>query len=103
MKFYKYTVVFIKDKDDPDTYNVSVPAFPEIATFGSSLEEARYMAQDALELTILSRLEEGETIPRNNRPAKHPKTAIVEEMVVSVALQVEATPFENVKTAFFQS
>ena len=62
MKLYKFTTVFIPEGDEPDAYYVDVPALPEVATGGDSLAEARFMAQDALELVVLSRLEEGEFI-----------------------------------------
>ena len=62
MQFFKYTIVLTPEKGEPDTFNVSVPALPEVVTFGKSLEEARFMAQDVLELVILSRLEEGNNL-----------------------------------------
>lgn len=84
-------------------YNVNVPALPEIATFGDSIEEARYMAQDAMELVVLSRLDDGEEIPKDIKPKKVSKNSIVEEIIVSVAHEVTATPADYVKTALFQS
>lgn len=103
MIFFKFTVIFTPEENTADVYNVSVPALPEIATFGESFEEARFMAQDALELSILSRLEHGETIPQDKKLTKIPKNAKVEEIVVAVQHQVTATPAKNVKTAIFQS
>lgn len=103
MRFFKFRVIFYPEKSQPDVYNVSVPAFPEIATFGDSLEEARFMAQDALELVVLSQLEEGEAIPKDKKPTKLPQNAKVEEIVVAVQHQVTATPANHVKTAVFQS
>jgi len=102
MRFYKFTIVITPDKKEPDRYNVSVPAFPEIATFGDSVEEARFMAQDALELVVLSRLEEGEKIPLDKKPKSTPSNAIVEETVVAVQHQVTATPVDYVKAAIFK-
>ncbi len=99
MQFFKYTIVLIPEKSESDTYNVSVPALPEVATFGESLEEARFMAQDALELVILSRLELGEKIPTDKKPAKVPKEAKIEEIVVTVSHQVTASPADYVKHA----
>ena len=61
------------------------------------------MAQDALELVVLSRLEEGGNIPSDKKPARLPKKAKVEEVVVAVQHQVTATPASYVKTAAFQS
>lgn len=103
MRFFKFTIIMVPDEEDKDSYNVTVPAFPEIATCGDSLEEARFMAQDALELVILSRLEEGEEIPLDLKPKKVSKKSLVEEIVVSVAHEVTATPANYVKTALFQS
>lgn len=100
MKLYKFTTVFIPEKGDAG-YNVSVPAFPEICTCGDSIEEARFMAQDALELVVESRLEEGEPIPADKKPTHTYKGAVVEEILVSVAHEVSSTPFTpDVKAAF---
>jgi len=103
MRFYKYTIVLTPEKDEPDVYNVSVPAFPEIATFGESIEEARFMAQDALELVVLTRLEDGELIPPDRKPDKIDKKSKLEEIVIAIAHQVTATPADHVKTAILQS
>lgn len=103
MRFFKFTVLFIPEKDNPDTYNVSVPALPEICTFGNSFEEARFMAQDALELVVLSRLEHAEKVPVDKTLSRYPKNAITEEIVVAVSHQVSATPAQYVKTSLFQS
>ena len=103
MQFFKFTIVLTPEKDDDETHNVTVPAFPEIATFGESLEEARFMAQDAMELTILSRLEDGEQIPQDKKPGKIAKNAKVEEVVVTVSHQVTASTAKDVKTAIFKN
>lgn len=103
MRFYKYTVIFTKDEDDSQAYNIHVPAMPEICTFGDSLEEARFMAQDAIELVILSRLEEGEAIPKDSKPDRIPKKSIMEEVVVTVAHQVTASPAAHVQQALAQT
>jgi len=102
MKIYKFTVVFSLEKEEKDTYyNVTVPALPEIATFGNSLEEARFMVQDALELVVLSRLENGEEISANKKPKKTAKGAIVEDVLVTIFHEVKSTPVTpNVKVAF---
>ncbi len=103
MRFFKFTIALTPDKEDKYSYNVSVPAFPEIATCGDSIEEARFMAQDALELVILSRLEDGEDIPQDIKPIKVARNAQVEEIVISVVYDITATPASYVKTALFQS
>lgn len=103
MNFYTYTVVFWPEKDDPETFNVSIPSLPEICTFGTSIEEARFMAQDALELTILSRLEGGESIPQDKKPTRLPEGSKIEKLVVTVSHQVEATREMYVKNALTQT
>ena len=103
MQFYKYTVVISPDKNDPEAFNISVPAFAEIATFGTSVEEAKFMAQDALELVVLSKIEEDETLPKDKKPAKVSKDALVEEIIITVSHTVEATPASHVKHTLSQS
>lgn len=44
-------------------FNVSVPALPEVTTFGESREEALAMAEDAIRLAISYRLDHGEEVP----------------------------------------
>ncbi len=104
MRFFKFTVILTLEKENSQNYyNVLVPSFPEICTFGASLEEARFMAQDALELVILSRLEEGEEIPGDKKPLTLSKNDKVEKIVISVFHQVSATPAKYVENALFQS
>lgn len=103
MQFFKFTTVLTPEKGEDETYNVTVPALPEVTTFGESLEEARFMAQDAIELVILSRLEEGEQIPQDKKPGKIAKNARVEEVVVTISHQVTASSADHVKTAIFKN
>lgn len=101
MKLYKFTAMFTKDAQDPDMYNVLVPALPEICTCGDSLEEARFMAQDALELAVLSRLEEGEPVPTDKKASRTPKGSVIEEILVTVAHDVRSAPLtDDAKAAF---
>ncbi len=48
---------------DGGGYSVTVPALPEIATEGSTAEEALSMARDAISLSLQSRRELGLEIP----------------------------------------
>ncbi len=102
MRLYKYTAVLTPEKENGEIYyQVSVPALPEIVTFGESVEEALFMAQDALELVVLSRLEDGEEIPSDQKPRNLSKESIVKEVLVSVVHSVNTTPMtSNVKLAF---
>jgi len=56
----RYAVVL---EPDEDAFQVIVPAFPEIHTFGESVEDALAMARDAIELSIAARRDEGTEIP----------------------------------------
>lgn len=49
---------------DPDSeYGVSFPDFPGCISAGTNLEEARLMAQEALELHVQGMIEDGEEMP----------------------------------------
>jgi predicted RNase H-like HicB family nuclease len=56
-----YTIVLTPQPDG--VYDVQVPAFPEICTFGETREHAVEMARDAIKLVIESRKELNEEIP----------------------------------------
>lgn len=103
MNLLTFTTIFTPEPGKRGVYNVSVPALPEITTFGTSFEEARFMAQDALELVVLSRLEHGESIPSDVKPKKIPKNAKTEKIVVSVVHQVSSTPASYVKSSLFHT
>lgn len=102
MNLYKFTVLLEPQREDGETYFlIRVPALPEIISQGDSVEEALFMAQDALELVVLSRLEEGEPIPADRKPSKVPKGTVVREVLVSVTHGVNTKPLtEDVKMAF---
>ncbi|MHB8153453.1 MAG: type II toxin-antitoxin system HicB family antitoxin [Bacillati bacterium] len=62
----KYTVIL---EPDEDAFRVIVPALPEIATFGVSVEDALAMAREAIELALAVRKDEGEEIPPSDSSA----------------------------------
>ena len=79
-------------KDKKSDYGVSFPDFPGCITAGSTLEEARRMAAEALSLHVAGMQEDGEEIPEpstlddlQNDPA----------MKGAVAFLVEATEQEK--------
>jgi len=76
---YHYTVYFEPQTDG--SFAVVFPAFPEIVTFGRTLEEARAMARDALRCHLEGLRENGEAIPPETSPAGNP---IREEVVVAL-------------------
>ena len=53
-------------KDAKSDYGVSFPDLPGCITAGSSLEEARRMAAEALSLHIAGMREDGETLPKSS-------------------------------------
>lgn len=102
MKLYKFTTVIKPTNEDGDIYyQVGVPALPEIVTSGDSVEEAVFMAQDAIELVVLSKLEEGEFVPVDKKPKRPAPKDIVKEILVSVVHDVNTVPLTpDVKFAF---
>ena len=63
-------------------YTVRCPAFPEIVTRGSTLEEARQNAREALELCIQVYQEKGWKLPPSNTD---PRKTIKELVPVKLA------------------
>jgi antitoxin HicB len=61
MTEYKFTVVI--ERQPEGEYLVSVPALPGCYTEGQTLEEARLMAQDAIQAYCASLRKHGEPIP----------------------------------------
>lgn len=56
-----YIALIHKDKDSD--YGVSFPDFPGCITAGSTIEEAKDMAQEALQFHVQGMLEDDETLP----------------------------------------
>ncbi len=67
MAEYTYTVIF--EHLPQGGYQVSVPALPEIVTFGRTREEAREMAKDAIRCVLESARKMKEPIPEDVEPA----------------------------------
>jgi antitoxin HicB len=67
MKVYNYTVIF--EPVEEGGFDVVVPAIPEICTFGSTIEEAREMAEDAIRCYLESALADNEPIPQDKEPS----------------------------------
>jgi predicted RNase H-like HicB family nuclease len=73
MKAYEYAVIL--HPDPHGGFAVSVPAFPEIATQGETVEEAIAMAKDAIQLYLDFLKERGEPIPAEKA---HPQAIVVD-------------------------
>ena len=76
---YHFTVYFEPQSDG--SFAVVFPAFPEIVTFGRTLEEARAMARDALRCHLEGLLKDGMEIAPEMPPAGEP---IREEVIVAL-------------------
>jgi predicted RNase H-like HicB family nuclease len=50
-------------KEDESDFGVSFPDFPGVITAGSSLDEARQMAEEALAFHVQGMMEDGEPLP----------------------------------------
>ena len=68
MAEYSYTVLF--ERVPEGGYQVFVPALPEIVTYGSTLDEAREMAQDAIRCVLESMRKHHEPIPSDIEPSR---------------------------------
>jgi len=55
--------IAVVHKDPKSDFGVSFPDFPGCITAGSSIDEAKDMAHDALSLHIKGMMEDGENIP----------------------------------------
>jgi predicted RNase H-like HicB family nuclease len=55
--------IAVVHKDPKSDFGVSFPDFPGCITAGSSIDEAKDMAHDALSLHVKGLLEDGDTIP----------------------------------------
>jgi len=85
MRAYGYTVFF--EPLAEGGFNVIVPAIPEICTSGETLEEARWMAEDAIGCYLESAQELHEAFPDDlateHEPIKEPLS--IEEFLTYLA------------------
>lgn len=88
MKFYKFTAVFVPEKEDRNIYTVYIPALPGCISFGESLTEARYNIREALELYLSTILEDGEAVPQDKK-IKIPKNAIKEDITAGIGFEIK--------------
>ncbi len=61
MTSHTFKVVFVPEPEGG--FTVTVPELPEVVTCGQDMDEAIRMAQEAIELALEVRLEEGDPIP----------------------------------------
>jgi antitoxin HicB len=67
------THTFVFDPEPEGGFTVTCPALPGLVTYGETLEQARAMAQDALDGLIEVMLERGETVPESDAPEAVPR------------------------------
>ena len=68
MTNYHFTVVLEPDREEPERYNVRVPALPGCLTYGESIEDALENAREAISVYVESLLADGEPIPTETNP-----------------------------------
>jgi antitoxin HicB len=67
------TYTFVFDPDPDGGFVVTCPALPGLVTHGSTIDEARVMARDAMEGYIETLLEDGETVPESDTAEAAPR------------------------------
>jgi predicted RNase H-like HicB family nuclease len=78
-------------------YMASVLDFPGASTQGRTLNGARRMVKDALQLMAEVTLEQGKPLPKPNPRAKDKKAVLVEPIQLTVRVMT-AAPHEKAKT-----
>ena len=68
MTRYHFTVVLEPDREEPERYNVRVPALPGCLTYGESIEDALTNAREAITGYVETLLADGEPIPAETHP-----------------------------------
>lgn len=68
MTKYHFTVVLEPDREEPERYNVRVPALPGCRTYGESIEDALSNAREAISVFVESLQAHGEPIPDEVNP-----------------------------------
>lgn len=63
-----YTVVLEPDREEPERYNVRVPALPGCLTYGESIEDALANAREAITGYIKTLIADGQPIPAETHP-----------------------------------
>lgn len=63
-----HCVVLEPDREEPDRYNVRVPALPGCLTYGESIEDALKNAQEAITGYVESLLADGDSVPTETHP-----------------------------------
>jgi predicted RNase H-like HicB family nuclease len=78
---YAYPAIFTAEEGN---FLVSVPDLPGLHTFGNSMAEAIYMAQDALEMWLWDAENNGEAIPPASSQKKIAKMCVSPNQMVNM-------------------
>jgi predicted RNase H-like HicB family nuclease len=70
---HRFTILLIPEEEGG--FTVTAPFFPGLVTYGTTLEEAIAMAQDAAEGLLLVKLDYGDPVPAEGDP---PQLATIE-------------------------
>ena len=70
MRILNYTALF--EPMEEGGYMVVVPALPGVITYGSTLEEARAMAADAIKCHCEGLMQDGEPLPEDHKITMEP-------------------------------
>jgi antitoxin HicB len=93
----RYVVVFEPGAaSEGGGFTVTVPALPEIVTQGDDLEDALFMARDAIELSLAVRRDEGDEIPPSN--AEYARLEIVAVSVPAAWYPCRSYPAKRAPT-----
>lgn len=65
MKIFEYTVIF--EPTEEGGYTVYVPALPGLTTEGRTLDEAKKMAEEAIECHIEALIVSGLSVPKEEK------------------------------------
>jgi antitoxin HicB len=68
MNNYRFTVVLEPDREEPERYNVRVPALPGCLTYGESIDDALENAREAIAVYVESLLADGMPVPVESQP-----------------------------------
>lgn len=68
MTRYHFSVVLEPDRQEPDRYNVRVPALPGCLTYGESIEDALANAREAIAGYVESLVADGKPVPAETHP-----------------------------------
>ena len=61
-----YTYRIIIEPDEGNSFHAYVPALPGCHTFGKTIQEARKMIRDAIDVYLRSLIADGEHVPQDN-------------------------------------